>query len=154
MSMKTILRTFTVVTIGLILGYPILGVARNWTHSDSKLEGLTRWLNPTFCLYIAAVLVAGWTVAAFLSRSRSTQIILGLAAVLYLWLYHISAIYSHRCEINMRRVALRAIDAHLNKEDISEVRRAIRIHDEEFATSGDGLSAARDLLHELNRATE
>jgi len=152
MNMKTALRAM--VTSGAILSYPLVGLVRSSTGGDLSVEEFTCWLNPALCLFIAGLLVAAWMIAALLRWSGPSHILMVLAAVLYLFLYHIASEYPLRCEINIRRVVLGRIDAHLRTGEIPEVRRAIRIHDEVLGNTGDARLAAQELLHELNRATD
>ena len=87
--MKKPLRILAVVTLGAILSYPLFGVVRNGASEDFSLEGLMRWMNPTLCLCLAALLVAAWIITALFSRSRWPHLFMGLAAICYIFLYHL-----------------------------------------------------------------
>ena len=109
------------------------------------------WVPANYYLYIALGLAFTWLVFELGNRPKWLRIATGLATVICLIVYHAAISNILRCEINYRTVALRPIETHLKAGNISEVRRAIRIHNEELDTTEDSLRASESLLHELNR---
>ncbi len=137
--------------IGIAFGTGILPHDNNGPLADLWIR-LTL-TDPIYIMIVALAVASGWIAAELRSSKASLRIVCGFATIALFGLFHVLVSGRLRVEIALHQLALHGIERHIEADRLGEVSRAIRIHNQEYKSTGDSFTATRALLDELNRMT-